>query len=116
MRRMVLLLLFVFVVFGCEMPEDTAMEMTEETDVLVEESSSLPEESSVALEETIETTSEEIKVEAIVLAKKEEMPISRTAEEIIKENRWGFSIYDPETGTIEYYASKGGYLGKKSIQ
>ena len=37
-------------------------------------------------------------------------------EEIITQNSWGFSIFDPETGITEYYASKGGYLGKRSIQ
>ena len=116
MRKMVFLLLFVFVVFGCEMPKDTTLDTTEDTDVLAEDNSVLTEESSVALEKAIEDTLEEVKVEAIVLSKSKEVPISRTVEEIIKENRWGFSIYDPETGAIEYYASKGKFLGKRSIQ
>ena len=66
-------------------------------------------------ENKIEVVSKEIKVEALVLAK-EEAPIVESKEEIITQNSWGFSIFDPETGITEYYASKGGYLGKRSIQ
>ena len=54
-------------------------------------------------------------MEALVLAN-EEAPIVESKEEIITQNSWGFSIFDPETGITEYYASKGGYLGKRSIQ
>lgn len=150
MKKVLFLLLIVFIVSGCEMSQDSAMNPEQEKEeVLVEESiealeevvSSLieKEELSLALiEETeiveedvttkeklvfvlldenkIEVVSEEIKVEALVLAKKEEIPIVESSEEIITQNRWGFSILDPETGIIEYYASKGGFLGQRPIQ
>ena len=116
MKKVLLLFIVVFLISGCEMPKETAMDTTEETEVLAEDSSALSEESFVVLEKTLEETLKEVKVEAVVLAKAEEVSVSRTADEIIKENRWGFSIYDPEAGTIDYYASDGGYLGKKSVQ
>lgn len=112
MKKILLLFIFIFLISGCEMPKDTTLDTTEEADALVEDSSALTDESFIVLEKTLE----EVKVEAVVLAKGEEISVSRTAEEIIKENRWGFSIYDPETGIIEYYASEGGFLGKKSVQ
>jgi len=34
------------------------------------------------------------------------------AEEIIAENSWGFSAYDPQSGIVEYYTSNGMLLGK----
>lgn len=34
------------------------------------------------------------------------------AEEIIAENSWGFSAYDPQSGIVEYYTSSGMLLGK----
>jgi hypothetical protein len=36
------------------------------------------------------------------------------AEEIIAENRWGFSIYDPQTGIEEFFTIKGTLLGSKT--
>jgi hypothetical protein len=35
------------------------------------------------------------------------------AEEIIAANRWGFSVYDPQTGIEEFYTSSGALLGSK---
>lgn len=35
------------------------------------------------------------------------------AEEIIAENRWGFSVYDPHMGITQYYSSRGLYLGQR---
>jgi len=33
------------------------------------------------------------------------------AEQVIAENRWGFSVYDPQARMEEFYTSKGVYLG-----
>jgi DNA/RNA endonuclease YhcR with UshA esterase domain len=121
MNKVLFLFIIVFLVSGCEIPQNTEMKTAEDSKALVEESVTTTEESTVAPEvapeeEKIEVDSNQVKVEATVLAKEEEIPISRTAEETINENRWGFSIYDPQTGIIEYYGSKGGYLGKKTLQ
>jgi hypothetical protein len=35
------------------------------------------------------------------------------ADEIISENRWGLSVYDPQTGITQYFTSNGGYLGER---
>ncbi len=37
----------------------------------------------------------------------------RNAETIIAQNRWGFSVYDPATNSVEYYAGNGVFLGKR---
>jgi uncharacterized protein YcfL len=42
-------------------------------------------------------------------------PIAGT-EGIIAENRWGFSIYDPQTGIEEFYTSKSTLLGSRTRQ
>ncbi|MFC1709228.1 hypothetical protein ACFL2J_04135 [Candidatus Omnitrophota bacterium] len=115
MKKWLFLVMIVFVVSGCELPQNASIKVTDKDKVLAEQSIAIEEEVPIALEEEkIGVESKEIKVEAIVLAK-EEVAIIRTSDEIIAQNRWGFSIYDPETGVAEYYASKGSYLGKKSI-
>ena len=118
MKKAVFLFLIVFVICGCEVSQDASVKSTgEKEEVLVEENVIIEEELSLALEEDKnEVVSEQVKVEALVLAKEEERVIIESSEEIIKQNRWGFSIFDPKTGVVEYYASKGGYLGKRSIQ
>lgn len=35
------------------------------------------------------------------------------ADGIIAENRWGFSVYDPQTGITQYYTSNGSFLGQR---
>jgi len=125
MKKLLFLLLVVFVVSGCDIMQNASMNNQPKDEVLVEEMlSSLEgiavvveeEITAVVEEEKIEAVSEELEVEALVIAKKEEAPIIESNQEIIRQNRWGFSIYDPNTGVTEYYASKGSYLGKESIQ
>ncbi|MFH1621528.1 MAG: hypothetical protein ABIA97_00205 [Candidatus Omnitrophota bacterium] len=118
MKKVLFLFLVIFIIPGCELPQNTAMQNTEKKkEVLVDESVTKDEEVLIAKEgDKKEAVTEEIKVKALVLAKQEDVPIIESVEEIIKQNRWGFSIYDPKTGIIEYYTSNGGYLGKKSNQ
>ncbi len=125
MKKLLFLLLVVFAVSGCDIMQNASMNNQPKDEALVEESVSAPEGIAVVVEEEVtavveeekmEVVSEELEVEALVIAKKEEAPIIKSNEEIIRQNRWGFSIYDPNTGVIEYYASKGSYLGKDSIQ
>ncbi|MFC1646560.1 hypothetical protein ACFL2Y_05240, partial [Candidatus Omnitrophota bacterium] len=117
MKKAIFLLLIVFFIYGCEVPQDASVKSTgEEEELLVEESVVIEEELPIALQkDEEEVVSEEVKVEALVLAKEANKIILGSDEEIIKQNRWGFSIYDPKTGVVEYYASRGGYLGKRSI-
>lgn len=67
----------------------------------------LPEENEKA------ATQEVLNVEARVVTEAEKAMSSDSAEAIIAENRWGFSVHDPQTGIIEYYTSTGNFLGTK---
>lgn len=36
-------------------------------------------------------------------------------DKLIAAGEWGFSIYDPQTGIVEYYTGNGNFLGKRKI-
>lgn len=48
-------------------------------------------------------------------AQQEKAPLGliKGADGIIAENRWGFSVYDPQTGITQYYTSNGSFLGQR---
>ncbi len=74
--------------------------------------------------EKVEVKTEGLKINTAKekVTEKEKTPIrvpvaavisSKTGEMAIEENSWGFSAYDPQSGIIEYYTSKGMLLGKR---
>jgi hypothetical protein len=38
---------------------------------------------------------------------------SETGDDAIEGHRWGFSVYNPETGVTRYYAGNGSFLGQR---
>jgi uncharacterized protein YcfL len=48
-------------------------------------------------------------------AQQQKAPVEliKGADGIIAENRWGFSVYDPQTGITQYYTSNGSFLGQR---
>ena len=128
MKQVLFLMMIILVISGCELPQGTATKNTEDKVSVGQEtvvSSQALQPGLISQEavnqnsdqEKMQAVSEEIEVKAIVLAKEDKGAVSdKVSEEIIAENRWGFSIYDPKTGIVEYYASKGGYLGERTVQ
>jgi len=42
-------------------------------------------------------------------------PQLKENKKMIEDGCWGLSIYEPDTGVIEYYTGKGQFLGTRSI-
>lgn len=101
MKKLFVFSFVVFLFLGCTAKQEmTPKGMTEEK--AAEEKSVKPPANSTKI------VTEEVKksVKPIVLAPKD-------SEQIISDGCWGLSVYDPETDTIEYYTSKGSFLGTK---
>lgn len=80
--------------------------------------------SASALVEKVEVKTEDLIVNTTqeVVSEKEKRPIqvpvatvtsNQEGENAVEENSWGFSVYDPQSGIIEYYSSSGMFLGKR---
>ena len=116
MNKVLFLLLLVFIIYGCENKQDTVLQSKEERAQVLVKKSIVSEEASPLPSAEIkkEVVSETVKAEARVLAKADETFKSEDAKKIILESRWGGTIYDPDTGIMEYYTGKGDFLGRMS--
>ncbi len=104
--------------------EDVKGEVQEKVDVAAEVTTDVQQADTQALsqadvvkeiEEQVNEVAQQVQEEAqqVVGQVKELAKPDKKGEEIIASNSWGYSVFDPQTGIVEFYTTTGILLGSK---
>ena len=101
MKRLIFLLVIVFVFSGCVKKQDSAKQAA------AKDTTTAP-----IVQETVVEQIEVVKPETNIPDKSLISQVERD-EMFTAESGWGFSVFDPQTKVVKYYTYNGNFLGSQ---